>query len=200
MYKHKEIKNRNFGTKLTCNVCGFKSVLEFKFNSHFKKHHIIYCPLKKCQRTYTNYSFKSHLSKQHSYYTLYDFIFEILAPQNTNEWIPLSYVDHNTENFGGNFEQGTEYSRNVSLFILRMQEKILLSHSIVCELICGISELQNDIISLIKQYVAENLKENNVNDTFNKVLSNLMGDLSSLLNIMKSKHLQKKYLKKIKFG
>ena len=76
----------------------------------------------------------------------------------------------------------------------------MLSHSTACELICGISELQNDIISLIKQYVAENLKENNVNDTFNKVLSNLMGDLSSLLNIMKSKHLQKKYLKKIKFG
>ena len=136
------------------------------------------------------------MSKQHSYYTLNDFKIEFLAPENTNEKISLSHVDHNTETYDGNFVQGTEYSRNVSLFILRMQEKFLLPHSTVCELICRISELQNDIISLIKQSVVEILKENNVNDILKTVLSNFMGRLSSPLNIMKSKHLQKKYLKK----
>lgn len=204
LYQHEEFKSRSTTKKLTCRACGFVSFFKRKFISHFKTHDTIECPVKNCQMKYTVYSsFTSHLARYHSCYALNDFKSEILTPSKKEASLQLSTpilpngVENVIQNFGENFIQMSNYNRNVALFILKMKEICLLSHSTICELINGVFELQNDTISLTKQSIIEALKKNNVNDnTLRSVSNNFpMNNLSSVFDIMKSHHAQKKFLR-----
>lgn len=205
LFHHEELRPNNNNLKMVCS-CGFKSYLKVKFLSHFKQHSKLVCPIKDCDKVYNLYSsFSSHISKYHPSFKTTDLKSDILTnvPNDSPSEIPVqpSTINPSCETSSGSFDiaicsEKCDIRKNISLFVIQMQEKFLLPESVISELISGMSQLHDDSIELFKHRVIDCLKRNCVGDSILKYVSDLPSSnaVKSTYHAMTSSHLKSKFM------
>lgn len=140
LLRHNELAPNRNNVKMICNDCGFRSYLKGKYISHFKEHNVIICPIQNCHQTYDVYSsFSSHLSRNHAYFKAKDIKTNISSLNSEDQNMSSSVVNkclidecfptfQTPDEMSGRIQ---EFKRNISLFVMKMQEKFLLPYSLL---------------------------------------------------------------------
>ena len=202
LLKHDDLRPNINNIKMTC-ACGFQSYLKTKFISHFKKHDIMICPIQNCQKVYNLFSsFRSHISISHSCFLAKEIKPAALLQNSLNVNVDNPLTDESVvdECLSSSEMPDTvhEFKRNVSLFIIKMQEKFLLSEAVVHELIDGMSILQEQNIVLFKHIVLNILKKHKCDFAVHKAILNELSFniLGTTLSMLNSVHLKTKFMVK----
>lgn len=205
LYRHDELKPEK-NVKMSCMTCGFKSYLQSRFISHFQKHDTIVCPINNCKQTYSIYSsFSSHVSRRHPCFRPTDITHDNVTINSLDKSVISSFrTEVSVDDFDPNLQpvddihqSENDFKKNVSLFILKMQEKFLLPQTTIAELIAGMSQVQNNAAALLKIKIVNILKENGISNSILQSVCNvpLSNDLNTTFTMLNSVHLKTKYMK-----
>lgn len=205
LLRHKELAPNKNNVKMICHDCGFGSYLKSKFVSHFKEHNIIICPIQNCNQTYNVYSsFSSHLSRTHAYFKAKDItnISSVNSQDQNTTSVNKYLIDECLPSFQRFDEMSGrihEFKRNISLFVIKMQEKFLLPQSVISELVLGMNQVQEENIALFKHNVLNLIQKFDGSFAISDAVLNEQSykAFNSTLSMLNSAHQKTTYMKSL---